>query len=89
MSITQSVRAIPPHKRGPKLIKTIVGSILFVGGFLIPKYLPFPWQVGVVVAFFGGFLASQEYVVAFATIVPATIAAVVRGLSGKNGASPP
>ena len=85
MSITQSIQAIPPHKRNPKLIKTIIGSLLFIGGFFIPKYLPFPWQVGTVVAFFGGFLASQEYVVAFAKIVPATIAAVVRALSGKNG----
>lgn len=85
MSITQSVRAIPPHRRGPKLVKTIIGAAIFAGGFLLPKYLGFPWQVGVAVAFFGGFVASQELIVAYAKVLPAAVGALVRALTGKNG----
>ncbi len=89
MSITASVQAIPPHKRGPKIFKTLAGSALFVGGFLLPKYLGFPWQVGVAVAFFGGFVASQELVLAYAKVLPAAIGALVRALTGKNGDESP
>lgn len=84
MSVTASVRAIPPGKRGPKIIKTLLGIAVGVGAFYLPR-LGFPWQASLVVAGFGGFIASQELVIAFAKVVPATIAAVVRALSGKNG----
>lgn len=86
--ITQSVRAIPPHKRGPKLVKTLAGVVLFVGGLLTPKYLGYPWQVGAAIAGFGGFLVSQDLVIAYAKVVPAAVGAFVRALSGKNGEQP-
>lgn len=89
MSLRESLSAIPPHKRKPKILSVVVGGAVFVGGFAIPKYLGFPWQVGVVVAFFGGFIASKEMVLAFARVVPQTLAALVRGLSGKNGDAAP
>lgn len=84
MSITRSVAAIPPEKRKPKILKTLAGAVIFVGAFYLVR-LGFPWQASLAVAAFGGFIASQEMVVAFAKVVPATIAAVVRALSGKNG----
>jgi hypothetical protein len=82
--VTQSVRAIPPEKRKPKLIKTLLGCAVFAGGFLLPE-LGYPWQVGVAVAFFGGFVASQELIVAYAKIVPAAVGSLVRAMTGKNG----
>lgn len=84
MTITQSMRAIPPHKRGAKIFNTVGGLIIAVGGFLLPK-LGYPWQVGTAVAFIGGFVASKELMLAVAKILPASIAALVRALSGKNG----
>jgi hypothetical protein len=87
MSITASVSAIPPHKRGPKVLKTLAGIAVTVGGFFLPK-IGYPWQVGVAVAFFGGFVASQELVLAYAKVLPAAVGALVRALTGKNGDGP-
>lgn len=83
--ITASLQAIPPHKRGPKIARTIVGAFLFSAGLLTPKFLGYPWQFGAALTGFGGFIASQELVLAFVK----TLAAFVRALTGQNGGPPP
>lgn len=75
---------IPPAKRRAQLTKTLAGSAVFVGGFLLPL-LGYPWYAGVGVAFFGGFIVSQQFVLDFAKAV----AQFVQAIGGKTPSEPP
>ena len=83
---TMTAAAIKPvtdlHQQTPrgrlvtKYIKTVVGFLVFVGAFFMPKYLGIPAVASYVVAAFGGFIMSQELVTGFIKIIPAAIAAL-------------
>ena len=75
---------IPAHKRKAQWLKSFFGGVVFVGGFFLPKFLGFPWQVGVVVAGFGGFMASQGLVLDYLKAVPQAVSAIAAALTGKQ-----
>lgn len=76
---------IPWTKRVGKALFTVAGFAIFVGAFLLPRYLGFPWQASLAVAGFGGWMMSKEMTTSFLGFIPKVIAAVVRALGGKNG----
>lgn len=80
----QARRKIPPPKRRSQWKRTVVGGAVFVGGFLVPTYLHFPWQVGLGISAFGAFMASQQLVTDFLKAVPQAIAAIVGAFAGKK-----
>ena len=84
----QARRQIPAPKRRTQWLKTIAGALVFAGGLAAPKYLGFPWQAGLGIAAFGGFIASQQLVTDFLKAIPQAIGALVRALAGKNGPPP-
>lgn len=75
---------IPPHRRKSQFRRTVIGGFVFVGGFFIPVYLHFPWQVGLGVSAFGGFMASKELVLDFLKAIPQAIAAIANAVGGKK-----
>lgn len=82
----QARAVIPPKKRTDQWVKTLVGGVVAASGLFIPKYLDYPWQVGVGVSAFGAFLVSQQLVLAYLKAIPQAIVAVVGALGGKPDA---
>lgn len=70
---------IPPAKRRAQVGKTLLGSAVFVGGFLLPL-IGYPWYAGFILGGFGAFLISQQLVISFATAV----AQFIQALGGKT-----
>lgn len=93
MSLQETVRNLPaikarqeiPHaKRKGQWVKTFVGTVVAASGLFLPKYLGYPWQVGLGVSCFGAFLVSQQLVLSYLKAIPQAIAAVVGALGGKD-----
>lgn len=80
----QAREKIPPHKRRSQWFRTFAGALVFAAGLVAPWKLGFPWQAGLGIAAFGGFMASQQLVTDFLKIIPQAIAAVVGALAGKK-----
>lgn len=77
-------QSIPKHKRRAQWTKTLVGGVIFVGGFFLPRYLGFDWKVAVGVSAFGAFVTSQQLVTDFLRAVPQAIATIVAAFAGKK-----
>lgn len=56
--------AIPPAKRRTQVVKTVAGSLIFVGGFFL-SLLGYPWYVGACVSAFGAHIASAQLLGSF------------------------
>lgn len=75
---------IPAHKRKSQWLKTVAGGAVFLLGLAAPWKLGFPWQAGLGIAAFGGFMVSQQLVTDFLKAIPQAIAAIVGAISGKT-----
>lgn len=75
---------IPVEKRKTQWVKTLVGITVGLIGLLTPKYLGYPWQVGVGIAGFGGFISSQQLITDYLKAIPQAIGAIVSALGGKR-----
>lgn len=80
----QARAKIPPHKRKTQWVKTLAGGIVFVGGFLLPHFLGFPWQVGAVVSAFGAFTISAQLVLGFLKAAVQFLPALLGALGKKT-----
>lgn len=74
---------IPAHKRKSQWLRTLAGGGVFLLGLAAPWKLGFPWQAGLGISAFGGFMASQQLVMDFLKAIPQAILAVVSALAGK------
>jgi len=83
----QARAAIPEHKRKSQWRRTIAGGIVFLLGLAAPWKLGFPWQAGLGIAAFGGFMASKELVTDFLKVIPQAIGAIAGAISGKKADS--
>ena len=79
---------IPAHKRRAQWLKTLAGAIVFGAGLVAPWKLGFPWQAGLGIAAFGGFMASQQLVTDFLKVIPQAIGAMVSAFAGKKDDTP-
>lgn len=84
----QARAKIPEHKRRSQWIRTVLGGFVFLAGLVAPWKLGFPWQAGLGIAAFGGFVASQQLVTDFLKIIPQAIGAVVGAMAGKKDEPP-
>lgn len=75
---------IPKAKRKTQWLKSILGGLVFGGGFFLTQ-LGFPWQAAATVSGIGLFLVSQQLATDILKAIPQFIAALVRALGGKNG----
>ena len=73
---------IPIHKRRRQRNSTLGGGLVLLLGFAAPKWLGFPWQVGLGVAAFGAFIVSKQLVLDFLKAVPQAIGAMVTAMKG-------
>jgi len=76
--------AIPEHKRKSQWRRTIAGGVVFLLGLAAPWKLGFPWQAGLGIAAFGGFMASKELVTDFLKVIPQAIAAIAGAVGRKK-----
>jgi hypothetical protein len=85
----QALKAIPPDKRRTKVVRSLVGSALFVGAWFLPHLLGFPQYVAYIVGGFGAFIVSQDLVATFFGFVPALIRDLVLAFRGESAPRPP
>jgi len=84
----QALQAIPGSRRRTKVLRSIVGTLVFVGAWFLPKWLGFPQAVAYIVGGFGAFIVSQDLVGTFFRLVPAVIADVVLAFRGQRAGPP-
>jgi hypothetical protein len=77
-------QAIPEHKRKSQWRRTLLGAGVFLLGLAAPWKLGFPWQAGLGIAAFGGFIASKELVTDFLKVIPQALGAIAGALSGRK-----
>lgn len=89
MNLHETVRNLPAVKARAKVsVETrraqwrlaVPGMGLVLGGMLLPKFLGFPWQVGIGVSAFGAFMIDRRMVLDFAK----AIAQFMSALGGKS-----
>lgn len=89
MNLPETVRNLPavkaraqvsPETRAQQWRMAVPGVALVLIGFGLPKFLGFPWQVGIGVSAFGAFLIDHRMVLDFAKAVAQFVAA----LGGKS-----
>ena len=73
---------IPAHRRKAQWVKSFFGGVIFLGGFFLPKFLGFPWQVGVAVSGLGAFMVSSGLVTDYLKAIPQALGALVRAWRG-------
>lgn len=75
---------VPPGKRKRQALHTVIGGLVFVGAFFLPKFLGFPWQAAIAVAAFGGFIASKDLMVTYLKAIPEAIGAIAGAFTKKD-----
>lgn len=80
----QARASIPVAKRKTQWVKTLTGGTIFVGGFFLPSYLAYPWQVGLAVSGLGAFMVSQQLVTSYLKAVLQAVGSILRALGGKD-----
>ena len=89
MNVSQTLRNLPAVKaraqvpldtRRKQWQMAVPGAALVAVGFVLPKYLGFPWQAGLGVSAFGAFMVDHRMVLDFAKAV----AQLVGALGGRK-----
>ncbi len=70
---SEELKKIPEKKRKQKVFSTIVGAVVAVAGFLVPKYLGFPIWFGMILVGFGGWIISKELLKSYLGYIPAAL----------------